>query len=349
MAIINSYPTVTPTEGDLVLISDVSEDGNPTRTATVSSLGLLSQGGGLVGPTGPQGNAGVAGVAGAAGAAGANGTNGADGAPGTNGANGADGANGTQGVAGADGTSITILGEVADCTGLPNAGANTNGDLYILDADDAACSYGPGLAGDGYVWDGTAWLNIGPLRGPQGIQGVTGTDGADGAAGTNGNDGAAGAAGADGADGVDGVQGAQGIQGNQGVQGNPGSLGPGTKNSIPLWTTATTLGDSFLQQTDNLPGDPGRIISTKGFQFNSRVFDKASPTPLTGTDKQVLTGGDNGPLWKNLEDIGAVVNTTDVNFTPPIVSYIVSLSQGEYNGLVGTPPITFDNTLYVII
>ena len=54
MAIINSYPTVTPTEGDLVLISDVSEDGNPTRTATVSSLGLLSQGGGLVGPTGPK-------------------------------------------------------------------------------------------------------------------------------------------------------------------------------------------------------------------------------------------------------------------------------------------------------
>ena len=238
MAIINSYPTVTPTEGDLVLISDVSEDGNPTRTATVSSLGLLSQGGGLVGPTGPQGNAGVAGVAGAAGAAGANGTNGADGAPGTNGANGADGANGAQGVAGADGTSITILGEVADCTGLPNAGANTNGDLYILDADDAACSYGPGLAGDGYVWDGTTWLNIGPLRGPQGTQGVTGTDGTDGADGTNGNDGAAGAAGAAGADGVDGVQGAQGIQGAQGVQGPPGSNPTGAVlNTTDTFTT----------------------------------------------------------------------------------------------------------------
>jgi hypothetical protein len=241
MAIINSYPTVTPTEGDLVLISDVSEDGNPTRTATVSSLGLLSQSGGLVGPTGPQGNAGVAG---------------ATGAPGTNGANGANGTAGTQGVAGADGTSITILGEVADCTGLPNAGANTNGDLYILDADDAACSYGPGLAGDGYVWDGTAWLNIGPLRGPQGIQGVTGTDGADGAAGTNGND---------------GVQGAQGIQGAQGTQGTPG----------------------------------------------------VNPT-------------------------GAVLNTTD-GFAPPIVSYIVSLSQIDYNGLVSSPPLTFAKTLYVII
>ena len=38
MAIINSYPTVTPTSGDLVLIVDTSVEGNPTKTATISSL-----------------------------------------------------------------------------------------------------------------------------------------------------------------------------------------------------------------------------------------------------------------------------------------------------------------------
>jgi hypothetical protein len=38
MAIINSYPTITPTSSDLVLIVDTSEDGNPTKTASVSSL-----------------------------------------------------------------------------------------------------------------------------------------------------------------------------------------------------------------------------------------------------------------------------------------------------------------------
>ena len=38
MAIINSYPTVTPTTSDLVLIVDTSEDGNPTKTATVSDI-----------------------------------------------------------------------------------------------------------------------------------------------------------------------------------------------------------------------------------------------------------------------------------------------------------------------
>jgi len=38
MAIINSYPTVTPTSSDLVIIVDTSIEGNPTKTATVSSL-----------------------------------------------------------------------------------------------------------------------------------------------------------------------------------------------------------------------------------------------------------------------------------------------------------------------
>jgi len=38
MAIINSYPTITPTSSDLVLITDTSTDGNPTKTATISSL-----------------------------------------------------------------------------------------------------------------------------------------------------------------------------------------------------------------------------------------------------------------------------------------------------------------------
>ena len=38
MAIISSYPTITPTSSDLVLIVDTSEDGNPTKTATVGSI-----------------------------------------------------------------------------------------------------------------------------------------------------------------------------------------------------------------------------------------------------------------------------------------------------------------------
>lgn len=43
MAIINSYPTVTPTGSDLVIGTDVSVEGNPTKTFTIDSvLGLAS-------------------------------------------------------------------------------------------------------------------------------------------------------------------------------------------------------------------------------------------------------------------------------------------------------------------
>ena len=41
MAIISSYPTITPTSSDLVLVVDTSEDGNPTKTATINGIGSL--------------------------------------------------------------------------------------------------------------------------------------------------------------------------------------------------------------------------------------------------------------------------------------------------------------------
>lgn len=42
MAIINSYPTATPTGSDLILGTDVSVEGNPTKTFTVNSINALA-------------------------------------------------------------------------------------------------------------------------------------------------------------------------------------------------------------------------------------------------------------------------------------------------------------------
>jgi len=42
MAIISSYPTITPTSSDLVLVVDTSEDGNPTKTATIGGVNALA-------------------------------------------------------------------------------------------------------------------------------------------------------------------------------------------------------------------------------------------------------------------------------------------------------------------
>ena len=49
MAIINSYPSITVTPSDLLLVSDVSEEGNPTKTTSVQSiLDLAASGAGFV-------------------------------------------------------------------------------------------------------------------------------------------------------------------------------------------------------------------------------------------------------------------------------------------------------------
>jgi hypothetical protein len=54
-------------------------------------------------------------------------------------------------------------------------------DLWILDQNAADQAYDSGLTstqeGDGVVWSGTQWVNVGPLRGPQGVKGDTGSAG----------------------------------------------------------------------------------------------------------------------------------------------------------------------------
>jgi hypothetical protein len=148
MAVVQQYPRKTPKSNDSVIgtsVPDPNTNDDP-KTVNFPISGIAT----LVAAQIPQGATGPAGA---------------------------------QGPAGTDGTSINILGTVANCSGLPTSG-NTSGDLYILDADDAGCSYGAGTAGDGYVWTAeNTWLNIGPLRGAQGIQGSTGPTGPTGPSG----------------------------------------------------------------------------------------------------------------------------------------------------------------------
>ena len=60
MAIINSYPGITPTAEDLLLICDTSVEGNPTKTASVNSVLALipsgSGGGGIANITSSNSN-----------------------------------------------------------------------------------------------------------------------------------------------------------------------------------------------------------------------------------------------------------------------------------------------------
>lgn len=124
------------------------------------------------GPQGEQGPAGV-GLQGPAGPAGAVGPAGADSTvPGPQGETGPEGPQGIQGPAGPAGASLTILGTVANDS-LP--ASPSENDLYIL-SDDGAY----GNAGEGVAYLSGAWINVGPIRGPQGEQGPRGPQGVQG-------------------------------------------------------------------------------------------------------------------------------------------------------------------------
>ena len=85
---------------------------------------------------------------------------------------------------------------------------------------------GDGEAGDGLVWGGSQWINVGPIRGPQGPEGPEGPAGATGASGPVGPDGPVGPTGPTGAVGPTGSVGPVGPQGIEGVPGPTGAVGP---------------------------------------------------------------------------------------------------------------------------
>ena len=138
------------------------------------------------------------------------------------GSRGIQGPLGYTGSKGDDGTSVTILGSFADPGDLPVSGAL--GDGYLI-------------AGDLYVWNGSAWVNVGQIQGPQGVQGFTrsgglGYTGSAGAGftgsagiGFTGSRGATGFTGSAGTDGELGYTGSRGFTGSQGDTGFVGSRG----------------------------------------------------------------------------------------------------------------------------
>ncbi len=75
------------------------------------------------------------------------------------------GTNGTNGTNGQDGRSVTIAGQVASASALPTG----------LGAADAGKGYVAQDTGNLHVWSGTAFTDVGPVRGPVGPAGPEGT------------------------------------------------------------------------------------------------------------------------------------------------------------------------------
>jgi hypothetical protein len=217
------------------------------------------------------------------------GQGGARGTQGTTGAQGIQGSQGTQGhqgvgTQGPAGTSVTILGQYATEADLIAAHPTGNpGDAYVV---------GTNL----YVWNTSAWENVGPIVGPQGIQGsqgltgagTQGTSGAQGAAGSQGTLGTQGATGA----GAQGIQGVQGSVGTQGAVGSQGTTGAGTQGAQGHVGTQGTTG-----------------TGTQGTQG------------ATGSGTQGTQGvqGPVGSISGNTDSLAE--GTTNLYFTPARVAY----------------------------
>ena len=143
---------------------------------------------GLTGPTGPTGVTGATGVTGVTGPTGPTGLTGPTGATGVTGATGPSGltgltgpagptgATGPVGPAGNDGNSITILGVISSWPPA-TAGSAAVGDLWLAVTPVPAGAPAGTVAGDGIMWSGSAWINIGQIRGPAGPSGPQGATG----------------------------------------------------------------------------------------------------------------------------------------------------------------------------
>ncbi len=77
------------------------------------------------------------------------------------------------------GSGVTIKGTLQG-TATPLPTTPVAGEMFIIGTPvpTAVTALVPtAIAGDGLVWSGTAWTDVGPVRGPQGLKGDTGTTG----------------------------------------------------------------------------------------------------------------------------------------------------------------------------
>lgn len=170
----------------------------------------------------------------------------------------------------------------------PPAATPTPGHIYTLPDPVPAGTPAGFLAGHGAQWDGMAWTNIGPVRGPAGPagpQGVAGSAGSPGVAGAQGPQGiqgpvgATGSAGANGSFGATGPAGAAGVAGPSGPAGGVGATGP--SGVISVTAPITNSGTSSAAA---LGIDVGTTAGTVSAGNDARFFDARTPTGTAGGD-----------------------------------------------------------------
>jgi hypothetical protein len=180
---------------------------------------------------------------------------------------------GFEGPAGQPGAGLAISGSVPTAADLPDALTSADAGTGYLTEDD----------GHLHVWDGTAWIDAGPIRGPTGLTGPAGADGQDGAAGATGPQGPAGATGPKGDKGDTGDPGATGATGPSGVISVTAPIhNAGTSTAADLSLDALTDANVATANKDGTAGTPSlRTLGTGAAQAaagnDSRLSARSAP------------------------------------------------------------------------
>lgn len=298
------------------------------------------------GDTGPVGPAGPKGDTGEQGPKGDTGATGSQGPKGDTGATGPQGPKGDTGAAGEDGVSPTVAVTpidnghrvtITDAEG-PRYFDVTNGHGLIimgLYATLAALEAAHPTAAEGdayavgtaesnviYVWDGSAWVNLGALTGPPGTRGPKGDTG------------------------ETGPQGPKGDTGETGPQGQKGDTGPAGPNLINGSTSTTLTGvlrgngsNVAVQAVDTTPtSGSGNLITSGGVQAAiasaTAAIKAASDLANYYTKSQTYTQAEVNALVSAIPKFAIeVVQTLPATGISDTTVYLVPSSSGETQNL----------------
>ena len=173
------------------------------------------------------------------------GPRGPQGYPGPPGPEGPPGPQGETGPQGPAGTGVRIIGSVPTAEDLPLLFDGDIGDMYITQNN-----------GNGHVWNGNSWDNVGQIRGPQGETGPQGPQGETGPQGPQGE------TGPQGPQGETGPQGPQGETGPQGPQGETGPAGTYTAGN------GINISSDVISATDPSTSNELQTLQLNGTQLS---------------------------------------------------------------------------------
>ena len=222
------------------------------------------------------------------------------------------GPTGPTGDTGPAGTSVQLKGAVPTEVDLGDISGQATGDLYVTTD-----------TGDGWVWNGIDWENVGQIRGPTGATGPIGPTGPTGPQGPTGPTGAASTV-----PGPTGPQGPTGPTGPTGaastVPGPTGPIGPTgpTGPTGPIGPTGATgsFDTTFETVSQNLKAYPltinrsGDTIISVEYSAPGGTITKAFNYTGNQLTSVVISGGSLGATYtKTLTYVGDVI--TGVSYT----------------------------------